>query len=67
MPLLAAVLVVNHRRTEIRAVPIADPPLGLVIARTAAEVLGALRSRHGQPIAAGAAARRPRARASVRG
>lgn len=51
MPLLAAVLVVNHRHgtTETHAVPLADPPLWPIIAKKAGEALRALRSRLGQP------------------
>jgi hypothetical protein len=53
MPLLAAVLVVNHRHrtTETHTVPLADPPLWPIKARNIGAALSALRNRLSQPIA----------------
>lgn len=51
MPLLAAVLVVNHRHgtTETRVVPLADRPLWPIIPRRVGAALRVLRGRLGRP------------------
>jgi hypothetical protein len=53
MPLLAAVLIVNHRRRTIesRVVPLTYPQLWQIIAKKVGAALNALRGRLGQLIA----------------
>jgi hypothetical protein len=53
MPLLAAVVVINHhnRTTETRVVPLADPPLWPIIPRKVGAALSAVRSRLDRQIA----------------
>jgi hypothetical protein len=62
MPLLAAVLVVNHRdgTTKTHAVPLTDPPLWPIIARKSGEALHGVRRWLAQPIAARHSPARPR-------